>query len=91
MKLIVSIVPDSFDEICRYVLWHGLTVMGGVVLQGPSNQKFGLCKALMKIGAWQFARCIMDLLPQYSVVADESVAKSLCELIHSAVEPLYKE
>lgn len=58
--------------------------------QETDNQKAGLCLALLEIGAWEQASGIIDRLPQFSLLDEDSIAKSLCFVIHSKIDPLYK-
>ena len=59
-------------------------------LQVPDNQKFGLCEALLMVGAWDHACSILDRLPQFAAVSHPAIAKGLCKLIHTTIEPLYR-
>lgn len=56
-----------------------------------SNQKLGLCKALLKVGDWQHAKAIMDRLPEFFVTSHPATAQAMCALIHSLIEPIYRE
>ncbi|KAJ7383765.1 THO complex subunit 2 [Desmophyllum pertusum] len=57
----------------------------------PDNQKFGLCEALLMVGAWDHAYAsILDRLPQFAAVSHPAIAKGLCKLIHTTIEPLYR-
>ncbi|XP_058948707.2 THO complex subunit 2 [Pocillopora verrucosa] len=56
----------------------------------PDNQKFGLCEALLMVGAWNNACSILDRLPQFAAVSHPPIAKGLCKLIHTTIEPLYR-
>lgn len=56
-----------------------------------NNQKFGLCNALLKVGAWRHAKSIMDALPPFSAVSHRPLAQALCSLISDVIEPLYNE
>ncbi|KAK3752595.1 hypothetical protein QZH41_018789 [Actinostola sp. cb2023] len=57
----------------------------------PNNQKFGLCEALIMVGAWNSAKLIMDKLPNYATVTHPPIAEALCKLLHSTIEPLYRK
>ncbi|XP_028517932.1 THO complex subunit 2 isoform X2 [Exaiptasia diaphana] len=57
----------------------------------PDNQKFGLCEALIMVGAWKSAKMIMDKLPSYATVTNPSISGALCKLLHSTIEPLYRK
>ncbi|XP_043560804.1 THO complex subunit 2 isoform X1 [Chiloscyllium plagiosum] len=56
----------------------------------PDNQKLGLLEALLKIGDWYHAQCIMDQIPPFYATAHKSIALALCQLIHVITEPLYR-
>lgn len=47
-----------------------------------SNQKLGLCEALLLVGDWTTAQVLMKKLPDQSVIVHEPIAKALCQLIH---------
>ena len=67
----------------RFILMHFLQ-------QETDNQKAGLCLALLEIGAWEQASGIMDRLPAFSLLDEDSIARSLCYVIHSTIDPLYR-
>ncbi|XP_066928394.1 THO complex subunit 2-like [Clytia hemisphaerica] len=54
------------------------------------NQKFGLCLALLQSGAWKNALTIMNQLPTSYFLSLPNVSKSICNLIHCTIEPLYR-
>ncbi|XP_047126503.1 THO complex subunit 2 isoform X2 [Hydra vulgaris] len=54
------------------------------------NQKFGLCQALLEIGAWNQALKIINQLPNSLLMSKCKIASSLCHLIHCTIEPLYR-
>ncbi|XP_048461252.1 THO complex subunit 2-like [Rhincodon typus] len=56
----------------------------------PDNQKLGLLEALLKIGDWYHAQCIMDQIPPFYATSHKSIALALCQLIHVITEPLYR-
>lgn len=53
------------------------------------NQKWNLCEALLYVGDWSTAQQLIEKLPKQSVMVKERVAKSLCDLIHRVIEPIY--
>jgi THO complex subunit 2 len=55
-----------------------------------TNQKMGLCQALLKIGDWKNALEVIERLPDKLVTSYEPIAKELCELIHKTIEPIYR-
>ncbi|KAK2556060.1 THO complex subunit 2 [Acropora cervicornis] len=56
----------------------------------PDNQKFGICEALLMVGAWDYAQTILERLPSFAAVSHPAIASGLCKLIHTTVEPLYR-
>lgn len=58
--------------------------------QPPDNQKLGLLEALLQIGDWQHAQCIMDQMPPFYAASHKAIALALCQLVHLTVEPLYR-
>ncbi|XP_061818177.1 THO complex subunit 2 isoform X1 [Nerophis lumbriciformis] len=58
--------------------------------QPLDNQKLGLLEALLRIGDWQHALCIMDQLPSFYATSHKSIALALCQLLHLTVDPLYR-
>lgn len=57
----------------------------------PENQKLSLVESLLRQGVWTCAKEIMDRLPQYHVTSHEPVARTMCQLIHYVIDPLYRE
>lgn len=55
-----------------------------------SNQKLGLCHALLKIGDWKNAADLMSKLPDKLATSHEPIARALCDLIHKTIEPIYR-
>lgn len=53
------------------------------------TQKFGLCEALLTIGAWSVCQVLCRNLPEHCVMEQPPVAKAMCNLLHSLIEPLY--
>ena len=56
-----------------------------------SNQKFGLLKALLDVGAWTHAEEVISRLPIYYAVAKPAIAKALANLIHVKMAPVHKK
>ncbi|XP_042196497.1 THO complex subunit 2 isoform X1 [Callorhinchus milii] len=56
----------------------------------PDNQKLGLLEALLKIGDWYHAQCIMDQMPPFYATSHKPIALALCQLIHVITEALYR-
>lgn len=59
-------------------------------VQFQANQKLGLCEALLRIGDWNHANAILARLPDHYATTYIEIAKALCALIHSTVDPLYR-
>jgi THO complex subunit 2 len=49
-----------------------------------------LCDALLKAGDWITAQQMIKKLPDQSVLVHEPIAKTLCQLIHVVIEPIYR-
>ena len=56
-----------------------------------NNQKLGLIKALLEVGAWDAARVMLNRLPPKHATAYGPLADAFCQLIHACVEPLYRK
>lgn len=56
-----------------------------------NNQKFGLCEALLKIGAWEVARNLFSRLPEYCLTDQRPIALALCRMIQALIEPVYRK
>ncbi|KAL1434887.1 hypothetical protein MTO96_001763 [Rhipicephalus appendiculatus] len=55
------------------------------------NQKLGLCEALLEVGDWLNAQRLMQRLPEHYAVSQPHIARRLCLLVHTLVEPLYSK
>ena len=55
------------------------------------NQKFGLLKALLDVGAWTQAELMINRLPPYSAVAQPQIARSLANLLHVTMAPVHEK
>lgn len=55
------------------------------------NQKFGLLRALLDVGAWSNAQQLISRLPTYHAVAQLSIAQSLAHLIHIKMDPVHQK
>ncbi|KAL3266220.1 hypothetical protein HHI36_010402 [Cryptolaemus montrouzieri] len=55
-----------------------------------SNQKLGLCEALLLVGDWNNAKILINHLPEFYAVGFESIALALCNLLHCIIEPVYR-
>ncbi|EFN80499.1 THO complex subunit 2 [Harpegnathos saltator] len=56
-----------------------------------SNQKFGLCEALLEVGAWQVAQRLFNRLPDYCLTDQRPIALALCKMIQALIEPVYRK
>ncbi|RZF48549.1 hypothetical protein LSTR_LSTR011164 [Laodelphax striatellus] len=56
-----------------------------------TNQKFGLCEALLQIGDWNNTQLLCKKLPDHCVMNEIPVALALCKLLHSLIEPVYRK
>jgi THO complex subunit 2 len=54
------------------------------------NQKFGLCEALLSIGDWSDANKLISKLPEKCATSYEPLARALCDLLHTVIEPIYR-
>ena len=55
------------------------------------NQKFGLLRALLDVGAWAHAEKLIARLPTYHAVAQLPIAQSLANLIHIKMAPVHEK
>ena len=60
------------------------------LLQEPVNDKLCLTESLLKLGAWKQAKELMDRLPQYHATSHTAVAKTMCQLVHYVIDPMYQ-
>ncbi|XP_051169390.1 THO complex subunit 2 isoform X1 [Leptopilina boulardi] len=56
-----------------------------------NNQKFGLCEALLDIGAWDVAQSLFNRLPDYCFTDQKPIALAFCKIIQSLIEPIYRK
>ncbi|XP_055591572.1 THO complex subunit 2 isoform X2 [Uranotaenia lowii] len=55
-----------------------------------SNQKWGLCEALLAVGDWNTAQQLLKKLPEQSIMVHQPIAKALSKLLHMIIEPVYR-
>lgn len=55
-----------------------------------SNQKFGLCEALLNIGAWEIVQGLFKRLPDHCLTDQKPIALALCQMIQSVIDPVYR-
>lgn len=83
----------KFDEVCELIIYFFLynfhLVFKCYQEKYNTNQKFGLCEALLKVGDWENALKIIQKLPEQSVVVQEPIARAIVELVHLTVEQVY--
>ena len=56
-----------------------------------NNQKLGLIKALLEVGAWEAARVMLNRMPPKHATSCGPLAEAFCQLIHASIEPLYRK
>ncbi|XP_012259618.2 THO complex subunit 2 [Athalia rosae] len=56
-----------------------------------TNQKFGLCEALLEVGAWEIAQNLFSRLPDHCFTDQRPIALALCRMIQSIIEPAYRK
>lgn len=56
-----------------------------------SNQKLGLCEALLFVGDWENAISLIKRLPEHYAMEHEPIALALCNLLNYILEPIYRE
>lgn len=55
-----------------------------------TNQKLGLCEALLTVGDWENANKLMEKLPEKCATSFDPIARALCKLINIIIEPVYR-
>ena len=55
------------------------------------NQKFGLCEALLEVGAWEVASDMISRLPDFCMTDQKPIAKALCRMMNALIEPVYRK
>lgn len=58
--------------------------------RAPFNQKFGLCEALLSIGAWEQASTILKRHPEFYLTSYRQVSDNICKLVEYVIEPVYR-
>ena len=61
------------------------------IQQHYNNQKLGLVEALLGIGSWEKSKSILDRLPEFFGTTHRPIATSLCALIHTVLDPVYRK
>ncbi|XP_063912789.1 THO complex subunit 2 isoform X2 [Zophobas morio] len=56
-----------------------------------SNQKLGLCEALLLVGDWENAKNLINRLPDHYALSFQPIALALCKLLHYIIEPVYRD
>ncbi|XP_076804278.1 THO complex subunit 2-like isoform X1 [Clavelina lepadiformis] len=57
----------------------------------PSNQKLGLCEALLRIGDWEDAEQMMEKFTFDHMISHKPIATALCGLVSYVIDPLYRK
>lgn len=55
-----------------------------------TNQKLGLCEALLTVGDWENAQKLIEKLPEKCATSYDPIARALCNLLHIVIEPVYR-
>lgn len=55
-----------------------------------SNQKLGLCEALIRQGYWAGAKLLIGHLPMHYTQLCPTIVTAITEVLHIALEPLYR-
>ena len=55
-----------------------------------SNQKLGLCEALIRQGHWSGAKLLIAHLPLHYTQLCPSIVTAITEVLHITLEPLYR-
>ncbi|XP_046462937.1 THO complex subunit 2-like isoform X2 [Daphnia pulex] len=58
--------------------------------RAPYNQKFGLCEALLSVGAWEQASTLLKRHPDFFVTSYRPIWSSICKLVDYVIEPVYR-
>ncbi|XP_046643816.1 THO complex subunit 2-like isoform X8 [Daphnia pulicaria] len=58
--------------------------------RAPYNQKFGLCEALLSVGAWEQASTLLKRHPEFFVTSYRPISSSICKLVDYVIEPVYR-
>ena len=56
-----------------------------------TNQKFGLCEALLRVGDWTHAQELINKFSPNHMISHKPIAAALCHLISYVIDPLYKK
>ncbi|TGZ70789.1 hypothetical protein CRM22_002996 [Opisthorchis felineus] len=56
-----------------------------------NNQKLELCSAMLDLGDWVNAQAILDRFQGYWSTGHNQLCKSMCNLLHYLIEPLYSK
>eukprot|EP00039_Didymoeca_costata_P006912 m.94541 g.94541 ORF g.94541 m.94541 type:complete len:1452 (+) comp13451_c0_seq1:1253-5608(+) len=58
---------------------------------GKSNQKLGVCLALLRVENWDAANQIIAQFPSFFTTAWPPLRKQLCSMVQTVIEPVYRE
>ncbi|OON14770.1 hypothetical protein X801_09437, partial [Opisthorchis viverrini] len=56
-----------------------------------NNQKLEICSAMLDLGDWVNAQAILDRFQGYWSTGHNQLCKSMCNLLHYLIEPLYSK
>ncbi|XP_044012120.1 THO complex subunit 2 [Aphidius gifuensis] len=56
-----------------------------------TNQKFGLCEALLKVGAWEIVQRLFKRLPDFCLTDKKPIALAFCNMIQSMIDIVYRK
>ncbi len=57
--------------------------------RAPYNQKFGLCEALLSIGAWEQASALLKRHPEFYVTSYRPISSAISKFVEYLIEPVY--
>lgn len=58
--------------------------------RAPYNQKFGLCEALLSIGAWEQASSLLKRHPEFFLTSYRPISTAISKLVEYIIEPVYR-
>lgn len=58
--------------------------------RAPFNQKFGLCEALLSVGAWEQTSALLKRHPEFFVTSYRPISSAISKLVEYIIEPVYR-
>ena len=58
--------------------------------RAPFNQKFGLCEALLSVGAWEQALALLKRHPEFYAASFQPISSAICKLVGYVIDPIYR-